>query len=949
MTGAEATSGIQIGRYHRRTVIGRRESLVAGLLGLAVIASACHVPRLADEERKARRLPQTSFMYAADGSLITSFHAEENRVVVQFDEIPDIVKRSIIAVEDRRFYDHPGIDLRALIRAAYVDATEGRIVEGGSTITQQYIKNRYLGSDQTISRKVKEAVLAFQLERQLSKNEILTRYLNTVYFGQGAYGIQAAARTYFSETAEELGLQQTALLVGLVQAPSAYDPVDHPDLALQRRNDVLGILRSEGVITEQDYRTTLTSGLGLLLSTQQRYPAPYFVQYVRQWLFSNTAFGADRTEREDLLYRGGIHVYTTLRPDLQRDAEAAVKEILIYPTDPYGAMTVIDPRTGQILAMVGGRDYFSTTDPVAQLNLATGGVTGRQAGSTFKPFALVAAMENGIPPQRVYDAPSSIDIALPRQCQAPGQPTWPVTNFDGTGPGRMTVEQATIDSVNVVYAQIVRDLGGGDACAGAAKVVDVAKELGVNPPEMVGMGISHPLARVPAAVLGAEQVNSVEMASAYGTLANVGYRVPPVAVTKVTDSDGTVLWRAHDRRTLAVDPPVAYVADQILQKVVQEGTGVAAAIGRPAIGKTGTAQEYRDAWFVGAIPQLSAAVWVGFPQGEESMVAPRTRLPAVLGGTWPAQIWHLFMTKAAAHLPVLDFPKPMVRYVTVRIDTSQNCQANAFTPPSLISEVRFIQGTQPPVCFEPTTYQPLVVPSVIGLDVADAAATLARAGFQSVAVARASPQEPGTVIGQDPVAGGQALQASTVALYVAVPLPTPCGPSTPTPTPTPTPAPTGSGQTSPSPSGSASPGASPSPTATSSSSSALAFAFSKPSPSAAPSTSPSGNPGSSPSPSGTSTPSPSATVSPTPTPCASPSGSGIPAIVPDVIGQSRDHALATLQADGFTAAALIISQCSGDAQGCHAKAGVVWRQSPVSGDALLPGSTVTVWVNPSGP
>ncbi len=933
MTGAEATSGIENGRYHRRTVIGRRGSLVAGMLVLALLAAACHVPRLQDEERKARELPQTSFMYAADGSLLTSFHAEEDRVVVPLDQIPDIVRRAIVAVEDRRFYQHPGVDLRALLRAAYVDVTRGHIVEGGSTITEQYIKNRYLGSDQTLSRKVKEAVLAWQLEHELTKDQILARYLNTVYFGQGAYGIQAAARTYFSEPAAVLDLQQTALLVGLVQAPSAYDPVDHPDLALRRRNAVLGILRSQDVITSNEYAATLASGLGLHLRTRQRYHAPYFVQYVKEWMFSNPAFGITRADRENRLYRGGLRIFTTLRPDLQQDAETAVKEILIYPTDPYAAMTVLDPRTGEVVAMVGGRDYFSQDDPVAQLNLATGGVTGRQAGSTFKPFALVAAMENGIPPQRVYDAPPSIVIPLPRDCRAPGELSWPVTNFDGTANGQITVEQATIDSVNVVYAQIVRDLGGGNACAGAAKVVEVAKALGVNPSELLSMGISHPLARVPAAVLGAEQVNSVEMASAYGTLANVGYRVPPIAVTRVTDASGKVLWQARDHRTLAVDPPVAFVADQILQKVVQEGTGSAAAIGRPAIGKTGTAQNYSDAWFVGAIPQLSAAVWVGFPEGEIPMVAPRTRLPQVLGGTWPAQIWHLFMTKAAAHLPVKRFPKPVVRYVTVRIDTSQNCQANQFTPPGLIAEVRFIEGTQPPVCLTPTSYQPLNVPSVIGLDEKTAASTLASAGFQSVAVPRASPQTPGTVIGQDPLAGIQALQASTVTLFVAVPLPAPCPPPTTAPATSPSPPVGGPQSPAPSPTPAGLAGRSPSPRGSA-----------HPSPSGHASPTP-GAP--SPAPSASGSPAPSPSPSPPALPCPTPTGSPIPAIVPDVLGLSQNAALAKLQESGFGAAALIHSQCSGPAQGCHARPGVVWRQLPASGQTLLPGSTVTIWVNPS--
>ena len=753
---------------------------MAGLLILATLGSACHlpdVPNLDDEERKARALPQTSFLFAGDGTLITTFHAEENREIVPLDDIPLIVRRAVVAVEDRRFYSHSGVDFRALVRAAYVDATEGHVVEGGSTITEQYVKNRYLGTDRTISRKVKEAILAWQLEREMSKRDILAGYLNTVYFGEGAYGIQAAAQTYFSEPASSLDVSQAALLAGLIRAPSTYDPVEHPDLALARRATVLRILREAGVITPEEYGATLATGLGLRVTHREGpYEAPYFVQFVKQWVASNPAFGDTRTERESLLYRGGLRITTTLDPRLQRAAEDAVNQVLVYRTDPYGAMTVIDPRTGEIKAMVGGRDYFSQDDPVAQVNLATGGSTGRQAGSTFKPFALVAAMLAGISPHHVYDAPPEITLALPGECQAPGEPVWPVHNFDGSGDGRLTVEQATIYSVNVVYAQIVRDLGAGDPCAGAAKVVDAARALGVSSSALLRMGVGHPLQAVPSAVLGSEQVNTVEMASAYATLANVGYRLDPVAVTKVTDSSGKVLWQNVPEPRLAVDRSVAYVADQILQKVVAQGTGTAAAIGRPTIGKTGTAEEYRDAWFVGAVPQLSAAVWVGFPQNEDSMVAPRTRIPEVLGGTWPAQIWRLFMSKATEPLPVRQFPLPVLRNVIVPIDTSRGCQANRYTPPALIAQTRFLVGTQPAMCTSPSSYRSLAVPSVIGLPVSEAASDLERAGLRVTAVGRPSVQPAGTVVGQDPPSGEEALQASGIRLEVAVP-PEPVCPS----------------------------------------------------------------------------------------------------------------------------------------------------------------------------
>jgi penicillin-binding protein 1A len=809
MTIGDATSENAMRAYHEAAVSERRGSVrsaaaisppprgtgtarrrlgpaLAGLLSLALLAQGCRIPDLGEVQARARRLPQTSFLYADDGTLVTTFHAEQNRVSVPFEDIPQVMRDAVVAIEDQRFYEHEGIDLKALIRAAYVDATSGNLVEGGSTITEQYIKNRYLGPEQTLSRKVKEAALAWQLEHELSKSAILTRYLNTVYFGHGAYGIQAAARSYYSEPATALDLSQAATIAGLIAAPSAYDPLVHPLRALGRRNRVLASMRDLGDISEADYFAAVQTPLALRPSkTADRYFAPYFVQFVKDWFTSNPAFGPTRADREALLYEGGVRIYTTLDPALQRDAQNAVNQVLVYRTDPYGAMTVIDPNTGAVEAMVGGRNYFSQHDPVAEVNLATGGITGRQAGSSFKPFALVAALESGIPPQQTYAAPSSLQIPLPSACQAPGQPVWDVQNYDGSAAGTIDLETATIDSVNVVYAQLVQQLGAGDACAGASKVVAVARRLGVSAPELARMGVGVPLRPVPAAVLGAEQVNTVEMASAYGTLATVGYRVPPVPVTKVTDARGTVLWRADPHPKLVVDPGIAWVTDQILQKVVQFGTGAAANIGRPAIGKTGTAQQYRDAWFVGAIPQLVAAVWVGFPKGEISMVAPRTRLPAVLGGTWPAQIWNLFMSKAAQNLPVEDFEQPRVRYVTLAIDTSRGCVATKYTPPYLIQQVRYLDGTQPTErCTEPSSYQRLPVPSVVGVGLDDAMAILRGAGFQVRVVVTTSDQPAGTVVGQDPATGEQALQSSVVTVRVSGPIPV----ATPSPTVTPLPA-----------------------------------------------------------------------------------------------------------------------------------------------------------------
>jgi penicillin-binding protein 1A len=896
MAKTDATNEDGPGRGDRSAVTTRHRALVGAVLALALLGQGCGLPDLDHTQARARPLPQTSFLYAGDGSLITSFHSEQNRTSVPFLEIPQVVRDAVVAIEDRRFYDHKGVDLKALIRALYVDAKSGRILQGGSTITEQYIKNRYLGSARTLKRKVQEAYLAWQLEHRLSKNEILTRYLNTVYFGHGAYGIQAAAKTYFSEPASDLNLPQAGLLAGLIRAPTSYEPTSHKKLALYRRNLVLQKMSDYGMISTRALARTVHRRLGLHPAAQHhRYPAPYFVQFVKDWFISNPAFGATRSERESLLYQGGLRIYTSLRPRLQRMAEDAVHSVLVYRNDPYGAMTVIDPQTGEIKAMVGGRDFFSLHDPVAQVNLATGGVTGRQAGSTFKPFALVAALQNGIPPQKVYDAPSSITLALPPYCQARGEPVWPVTNFDGNAVGQLTVEQATIDSVNVVYAQIVRDLGLGDPCAGARQVVATARQLGVNSDALMRMGVGEPMQAVPAAVLGAEQVNTVEMANAYATLATVGYRVTPKPVVKVIDARGRVLYRADPHRHLALTPSVAWVADAILQKVVQSGTGSAANIGRPVIGKTGTSQNYHDAWFVGAVPQLAAAVWVGFPQGDIPMVAPRTRLPQVLGGTWPAQIWNVFMANATRGMPVERFVRPTSEYVTVNVDTSRNCLPNQFTPPYLIQPVTYLVGTEPTShCTQPTSYQPLAVPSVVGLQQEDAVDVLEGAGFHVDAALRNSHQPAGTVVSQSPAGGEQALQASTVTITVSSgPRQVPC--------PTDAPSPSASG-TPPSPPPSSSPSAGPTPCVT-----------------------PSGSP------------------SPGPGPTSTPALAKVS--VPDVNGLSQGDAVSRLQTAGF-GVAVIQKPCTGDSKQCHSDPGVVWKEDPAAGTRLRQGSTVTVFVNP---
>jgi penicillin-binding protein 1A len=743
---------------------GRSRTLVVGLVVLAVAASSCDLPSLREARRQADALPETTLLYAADGSLITRLHAGVDRVSIGSGKIPDVVRDAVVAVEDQRFYDHKGLDLRAVLRAAYVDATTGEVVEGGSTITQQLVKNVYVGRERSLGRKLQEAYLAWQLEHRLSKDRILTKYLNTVYFGNGAYGIQAAAETYFGVRPMDLTLEQAALLAGLIAAPVDYDPVTHPVRAKARRKRALRAMLEQGMIDRPTYERAVATPITLNMSTEDetRYPAPYFVDYLKEWFLSNPRFGETPQERYDLLFEGGLRIVTTLDPQMQAAAERAVASVLTEPSDPYAALTAIDPRTGFVRAMVGGRDYWDPDDRFARINLATGGSTGRQAGSAFKPFALVAALEHGVTRSQPLNG-SSASIPLET-----GE-VWQPKNAEGGGYGTISLESATVYSVNIAYANLLTVIGAGDPYAGAAATVEAAIRMGIRCCPRTTEP-NRPLAAVPSAVLGVNEVSTLEMASAFGTLAFGGQHVQPTPVISITTADGTVLYEAEPKPKPAVDPAIAAEAVDILEGVVERGTGRGANIGRPQFGKTGTSQNAADAWFVGAVPQLSTAVWVGFPQGQIPMCCGNVRIPTVYGGTWPVAIWRAFMLEATASMQVKDFPEaPEVEYVTLRVDVTQGCLANPFTPPYDIDVFRFVAGTEPQleVCTEPTEYQLLPVPSVIGLEEERAIQTLRGAGFE-VAVEQAPSDQPeGTVIAQDPEPGERLIQTGTVTITVS--------------------------------------------------------------------------------------------------------------------------------------------------------------------------------------
>jgi len=728
---------------------GSRRSRIAGAaIVLSLALTACvRLPNLEDALANAQRLAESSYIYAADGSIVTGLHAEQNRDIIPIEQVPLHVQQAVIAIEDARFMHHPGVDLRAIVRAFIRDTAEGRVVEGGSTITQQYIKNALISRGRNLKGKIDEASLAWQLEHKYSKAQILGLYLNTVYFGEGAYGIETAAETFFGKHAKELSIPQGALLAGLIRSPSRYDPYTDPDAALARRNLVIAKMREQGYATDAEASSASATKLGVQPANRSvRYPDAYFVEYVKDLIQRDPRFdvlGTTVGERVNALFKGGLRIYTTIDPRLQTYAEQASRGVLPYKKDPYNGFVAVDPRSGAIRAMVGGRDFFDPKDPFAKFNLAV--QSRRQPGSSFKPFTLIGAIEDGIPLERIYRGGSVIRIPQPNGT------TWTVHNYESLSFGaRLSLREATIKSVNVVYAQVVQQIG-------AAKVVEVAKR----------MGITSKLRALPSIAIGTQEVSPLEMASAYSPLANGGFAAPPVAITKITDSSGKLLYEWKYAKKKVLEPRVVALTLDALEDVITKGTGRREQLGRPAAGKTGTSDEYHDAWFAGMTPQLVGVSWVGFPRAQISMVPPRTRI-TVVGGSWPGQIWKTFMAQALEGVAPLDFPIETSDLIRVSIDVTRNCLPNPYTPPGLIEEQTFIRGTEPKtVCTEPTTGA-IMAPNVIGKPKAVAQQELEAAGFVVRTTARSCPSYPaGYVCEQTPAPGTSGTVGDRATIYVS--------------------------------------------------------------------------------------------------------------------------------------------------------------------------------------
>jgi penicillin-binding protein 1A len=763
---------------------------------LALLATSCaqlsDLPTLTKEDLKFHPA-QSSRIYAHDGELITTLHGEQDRTVIySLDRIPQHVRDAVVAIEDQRFYEHDGVDVQAILRALVTNAASGEVQQGGSTITQQYVKNAIIAPNRaaakTFRRKVNEAALSRQLETKWSKDKILLRYLNTVYFGEGAYGIQAAAKTYFGKSARKLTLAEGAALAAIIRSPEDYDPFKHPAANRDRRALVLDRMQALDFVDPEEAARATAQKLKLQpASRKDQYPAPYFVDYVQRLITYDPRFkmlGRDPEDRTQQLFQGGLKIYTTVDLEDQSWAEDAV-ESQTYEDGPHASLVSIDPNNGHVRAMVGGRDWFARPkdDPYAKLNLAIlaepdlGRVkvagskkyeerapgTGRQGGSAFKSFALAAAVAEGVSLSERFKAAGCMDFA-----GADAGGNWHVCNYDGgaSSSGKISLLEATVNSVNVVYAQLILKVG-------AEAVVETAEDMGIN----------TPLLAVPSAALGTNPVNPMGMASAYGTLATGGTHHAPVAITRIEDEDGDVIYRDKTRGEEVLEPAVAYITTSALEQVVLRGTGTNAQIGRPVGGKTGTAQEWRDAWFVGYTPDRVTAVWMGYPQGEIEMKTscsgstsaciPTQTITSggVTGGSFPALIWNYFMSRALSGVPANDFDVPDIGIVTVTIDTRNGCLAGRFTPDEYQVSATFAQGTQPKeTCREPgdRSRGGVTVPDVFGFPAGEAEDVLERAGFGVSRTTEASSSyPPGRVIGQSPDGGEKAPRGSTVTIVVS--------------------------------------------------------------------------------------------------------------------------------------------------------------------------------------
>lgn len=564
----------------------------------------------------------SSQVFDSHGRLITTLHSDQNRLPIDINKVPQNLQNAFIAAEDNRFYEHIGIDPIGIFRAIFANLTNRGIAQGGSTITQQLAKNAFLSQEQTLKRKMQEAMLALEIEHKYSKKEILEMYMNQIYFGQGAYGIQTAAKTYFNKDVNELTLTQCAMLAGLPKSPNYYSPFNNLNEAKKRKNVVLDQMVKYGYVSAAEAEDAKNQDLGLSKSHQSKEADEYasFIDYVSQQVAKK--YG------DDALYKEGLKIYTTMDVDKQHAAVRAMRNLPNNYTDengltqPQAAIVSIDPKTGHILAMVGGRGQDS-------FNRASMAV--RQPGSAFKPFVYLTALQHDMTP----------DTTMNDQPVTYG--SWSPKNAGGSYSGTMTLSDALAHSVNTIAVQLADQVG-------TKNIIANAKKMGITTLDAKDDNLAMALGGL------TKGVTPLEMASAYGTFANKGVHVKPTAIVKILDRNGNVLEDAstlekEETKTRVMSEREAYEMTTMLEGVIDHGTGTAAAIGRPAAGKTGTTDDNKDAWFVGYTPDIVTAVWIGDDTGSHS-------LGEIYGGTIPAEIWKDYMSSATSDESGGDFSAP---------------------------------------------------------------------------------------------------------------------------------------------------------------------------------------------------------------------------------------------------------------------------------------------------
>jgi len=594
-------------------------------------------------------------VYADNNELIDEFFLED-RKIIKINDLPKYVVQAFVAAEDSRFFEHKGLDFQGISRAFFKNLQAGRIVQGGSTITQQVAKALYLSPEKRYIRKIKEAILAYKIDHYLTKEEILNLYLNHIYLGHGTYGVEAAAQGYFGKSARYLSLPEAAILAGLPKAPSAYSPFTHFDKARQRQAYVLERMEEDGYITKQDRERALSTSLPLRSIKPKEKVAPYFIEHIRRYIVEK--YGSD------VLYKEGLEVYTTLNIEAQKAARDAVERGLseLEERQGYdrglvqGALVSMDVKTGAVKALVGGREFSKS-----EFNRAT--QSRRQPGSAFKPFIYTAAFDKGL-------TPSTRFVDDPIQFPDPSKPggVWQPKNFDGKFTGPTTLRNAIVQSRNIITIKVLQDIGV-DYAASYANV----------------MGITSPLSRNLSLALGSSGVTLLEMVRGFGVLANQGKRVTPYFITKIVDRTGHVFEENQPKVEQVIDSRIAFISAYIMQDVVESGTGRRVkSIGRPVAGKTGTTNDVRDAWFLGFTPSLITGVWVGFDQ-------ERSLGHSEVGGRAAAPIWLYFMSQALSRTPIETFPVPE-GIVFVKVDPKTGTPASG---KGAIYE-SFLEGTTPP-------------------------------------------------------------------------------------------------------------------------------------------------------------------------------------------------------------------------------------------------------------